>query len=49
MDPVANLVAAYERLSERVRVALHTQLGNTRPFQDLQTDVRVFVNRARHV
>jgi hypothetical protein len=49
MDTVANLAAAYERLSERVRVALRTQVGNARPLHELQMEVRAFCDGAQNV
>ncbi|KAM6495102.1 hypothetical protein JOM56_009725 [Amanita muscaria] len=49
MDTVANLVAAYERLSERVRVTLRTQVGNARGLHDVQMEVRAFCDSAHNM
>jgi hypothetical protein len=49
MDTVANLVDAYDRLSERVRVALRTQVGNARRLHEVQLEVRVFCDTAHNV
>jgi hypothetical protein len=49
MDTVVNLVAAYERLSERVRVTLRTQVGNARGLHDVQMEVRAFCDSAHNV
>ncbi|KIL61409.1 hypothetical protein M378DRAFT_50375, partial [Amanita muscaria Koide BX008] len=43
-----NLVAAYERLSERVRVTLRTQVGNARGLHDVQMEVRAFCDSAHN-
>ncbi|KIL62766.1 hypothetical protein M378DRAFT_52448, partial [Amanita muscaria Koide BX008] len=44
-----NLVAVYERLSEQVRVTLHTQVGNARGLHDVQMEVRAFCDSAHNM
>ena len=49
MDPVANLVEAYELLHDRVHVGLRTQFGNAGRMHELQTEVREFCENALNV